>query len=117
MNPLTPSVQITLDKERNLILDLNAMVAFEKASGKTLFGAVTISAEYLRDMLWACLLAEDPAITPDDVGRLVSMGNLSYVTEKVSELLNLSLPESEGGEAGDPLPGSESGQSEDTTSD
>jgi len=99
-----PVVKITLDKERTLKLDLNAMVAYEEATGSNLldgsFLSSGMSAKELRTMLWACLLHEDDTLTEQQVGSWVNPANLVDITSKLDEAFEVSLPKSEGEETG-----------------
>lgn len=99
-NKVNPGVKITLDKERTLKLDLNAMVSFEEATGVSLmrgtFKSSKMSPRELRAMLWACLLHEDEALTEQQVGSWITVGNLMEITGKLNEAFEVSMPESEG---------------------
>jgi hypothetical protein len=102
-NKARPEVKITLDKERTLRFDLNAMVAFEDATGKSLmdgtFDSAMMSIRDLRAMLWACLLHEDDALTEKNVGSLIIPDNMLDVAAKLNEAFEVAMPESEGKEA------------------
>jgi len=101
-NKAKPGVKITLDKERTLKLDLNAMAAFEEATGKSLmdgkFHGSNMTPKDLRAMLWACLLHEDETVTEKQVGSWVTVTNLMEVTGKLNEAFEVDMPESEGKE-------------------
>ena len=80
------SVTITLDKERKLILNMRAMIAFEKATGKSwLKGEVDFDGLTLENyctLIWAMLLTDDPKLTLNQVIDMLdvfSMDNLSVV--------------------------------------
>lgn len=100
LNKANPGVTITLDKERVLKLDLNAMVTFEEATGKSLMGGTFKSKDMtprdLRAMLWACLIHEDEALTEQQVGSWITVSNLMEVTGKLNEAFEVAMPESEG---------------------
>ena len=103
-----PKVPITLDKKRHLLLDLNAMAAFEDATGKNImrgFGSAEMTAKDLRALLWACLLHEDENLTIEGAGRLIHTGNLDAVTESLGEAWSAAMPEAEEEQEseGDPL--------------
>lgn len=96
----TPSpshVTITLDRERRLVLDFNALEEIEKQ-----LGVSTLSAEFwkeflgnmtaakLRIVLWAALLCEDtenwtkPAtLTPQQVGAWITTANFKSAIEGI----------------------------------
>jgi hypothetical protein len=104
MNKAKPEVKITLDKERTLTMDLNAMVRFEQQTGKNLLSGDTfksISATDLRVLLWACLKGEDMELMQEQVGAMIHPGNMEYVSEVLSQMWNISMPEKD--EGSDPL--------------
>lgn len=97
---VNPEVPIVLDKERHLLFDLNAMVAFEDVTGKNLFKrgisaalAKNMSPTDLRTLLWACLIHEDETLTLKQVGGWVHFGNMLAIAAKVSEAFSVALPE------------------------
>ncbi len=94
-------VKITLDRERTLKLDLNAMVNFEEATGKSLFNFNTknISTKDIRALLWACLLRDNKDLTLEKVGELVTFDNLKMVSEKIQEVFITAFPEAKSDEA------------------
>lgn len=102
VNKANPRVKITLDKERILKFDLNAMVAFEEATGKSLmdgtFESSKMSIRDLRAMLFACLLHEDDALTEKQVGSLITPDNMLEVASKLNDAFEVAMPESEGKE-------------------
>jgi hypothetical protein len=88
-------VPIALDKQRQMVFDLNAFAAYEEATGKcfldtvaSLFTAVQesagdafalmrrISLVDVRALLWAALSQEDPSLTVQQVGKMVNPGNM-----------------------------------------
>ena len=107
-----PQVKVMLDRERTLVLDLNAMAAYCEATGKSfLRGEVDmakINEVELRALLWACLLTDDPGLTREQVGAMVNVGNMPGVAAKLFQAVTNSLPESEA--AGGKAPLSESQQ-------
>jgi len=85
---------IVLDKPRYLLLDLNAMVDFEKATGKRIWDlGDNISATDLRALLWASLRHEDTLLLPSHVGEMIHMGNLVEVGELLTEMITKNMPE------------------------
>lgn len=91
MKPIT----IELDKERSLLLDLNAMAEFEDATGKNMFKiGENFSARDLRAMLWACLVHEDEELTEKQVGKMITPDNIKYVEEKLGEVYEKQMPDS-----------------------
>ena len=92
-------VKIELDKERNLLLDLNAMAGFGEETGKNLFQiGENFSASDLRALLWACLIHEEPSLDPKDVGAMIHPGNMEYVQNKIEEVYSKQMPADEGKE-------------------
>lgn len=95
-NKAKPEIKITLDKERTLSFDLNAMVRFEQQTGKNILKTKTfneLNATDLRVLLWACLKGEDLELKQDQVGSMIHYGNFVYIEEKLSELWDISMPE------------------------
>ena len=87
-------VPIELDKPRRLLLDLNAMVNYQKATGKDLWeSGEKFSANDLRALLWVCLQHEEPTLTPIDVGKMVHTGNMKRVTETLMQVYSNAMPE------------------------
>lgn len=95
-----PGVKVTLDKERTLLLNLNAMVSFEEVTGVSLmkgtFKSSNMTPKDLRAMLWACLVHEDDTLTLEQVGSLVTVGNLMEITAKLNEAFEVAMPEKGG---------------------
>ena len=91
------TVSITLDRERNLKLDLNAMSEFEELTGKSLFtiGEALGQARYIRAMLFACMKSAKEEITLDEVGELIDMDNFEYLHSRLNLLMNKSYGEQE----------------------
>jgi len=106
-NKVRPGVKITLDKERTLKLDLNAMIAFEEATGKKFvdgsFGRGKMSPKDLRAMLWACLIHEDDVLTERQAGSLVTPSNMMEVVVKLNKAFEAAMPEKSEGEEIAPL--------------
>ena len=116
-----PMVTITLDRERSLRLDLNAIVEFEEAAGKRLaeIGNHPTPRD-IRILLWACLLDEDPDLTIRDVGRMVHPGSIQDITDAIGVAYGGAMPDPEPGNGTlknrrTRSTGSRSGRSADTT--
>lgn len=105
-NKAKPLVKVTLDKERTLKFDLNSMVAFEEATGKSLmdetFDSEDMSTKDLRAMLWACLLPEDDTLTEKQVGSFLTPDNMLEIISKLGETFDVAMP---GGKEAGPLVG------------
>jgi len=68
------SVSITLDKERNLLLDFNAIADAGEVAGKEVMEFITgesVSFPGMRALLWAGLKHEDPKLTVRATGDLI----------------------------------------------
>ncbi|MFA5439638.1 hypothetical protein [Dehalococcoides sp.] len=97
MPDIVKNIPITLDKVRNLRLDLNAMVAFEEATGKSVFKiGADMSARDIRALLWACLRHEDKGLTLEAVGQMVTSQNIPELNARLVEAFNAAMPEAEG---------------------
>jgi len=102
-----PEIPITLDKERHLLMDLNAMVAFEDATGKNIMQGLdpdSMTAKDFRALLWACLLHEDESLKIEDVGKMIHAGNMNELSEKIAQAWEVASPEARGDKS--PLAGS-----------
>lgn len=95
-NAVAPVVKITLDKERNLLVDLNAMAAFEEATGKSLMRGIDIGSVSMKDyraLIWACLIHEDEKLTVEKVGKMIHAGNMGEISELITKAFELAAPE------------------------
>lgn len=92
-------VSIQLDKQRNLRFDLNAMAAYEEATGKSAFSiGDDINAKSIRALLWASLIHEDEELTIEQVGSMIHTGNMTDITNKINQLVQSSTKTDEDGE-------------------
>lgn len=93
-NPASPHAVVHLDKKRRMALDLNAMVAFEEATGKQVqeLGA-GMSMSDMRVLLWACLLTDDPDVTLEQTGAFIHIKNLEKVSGILQNLYTDSAPD------------------------
>lgn len=88
-------VQVLLDKERELLFDLNAFACLEEEYGSLdevfdALGKGRIKA--LRAVIWAGLLHEDEKLTPRDVGKLLSLASLEDMMGLVNKAITQSIP-------------------------
>lgn len=100
---IVPTIEVELGGEsRRLLFDLNAFCTFKELSGKDLLlgGMDSFGVDEFRALLYSCLKHEDESLTLEQVGGWIHMGNISYVSERLSEIRKLSLPEPNGN---DPL--------------
>jgi len=83
-------ITITLDRERTLEFDTNAIVLAEKETGKNLLAIVkdlgspkTVRITDIRALLWAGASHEDPDLTIEAAGRLLKRANTRAVLEAI----------------------------------
>jgi len=84
-------VTIMLDKERHLLLDINAMVKFEEITGKRLFvegelKAKDLTAADFRALIWVMLIHEDKDFTLEQAGSLITIDNMPQLVSALEEL-------------------------------
>jgi hypothetical protein len=80
-------IAIELDKVRHLRFDLNAMSAYEDATGNSSFSiGDNINAKNIRALLWASLIHEDEDLTIKQVGHMIHPGNMTYITNKLNQI-------------------------------
>lgn len=95
------SLKVMLDRERILLLDLNAMVAFEDKTGKSMINSRTwdndLTARDIRALLWACLIHEDENLTLEEVGKMIRSDNMDVITQALFEAWGMAMPEKEEG--------------------
>lgn len=96
-NKVKPTISVQLDKPRNMALDLNAMIAYEKATGRSfLKGEVdleNIGLAEMRALLWAMLLTDDPTLTQEQVGGMITAGNIKQLAADLAIGLKAAMPE------------------------
>jgi len=80
---------------------MNALCELEEIYGSIDDALVAISKRKLKDIrtfLWAGLLENRELITQKEVGKMINMGNLVYVSEIITEAFSDDMPEAEEGE-------------------
>ena len=93
------SVTIKLGgKERKLYFDLGIMSEYEDLTGDNalqddIFNEIT-SKKLIR-MLFVVLKIDDPEITIDEIGKMVTGHNIKDILPKLIEAFNAGLPESD----------------------
>jgi hypothetical protein len=90
-----PGIKITLDRERTLSFSLNAMIRFEEVTGRNLLSGSfrgTTSTKELRTLLWVCLLDEDEDLMEEEVGKLITINNITEITRMLNQMIEVSLP-------------------------
>lgn len=91
---LVASVKITLDKVRSLWIDFNALILIEEILGGSVLSAEMWSNMKIRDLravLRAALLHEDPALTEEEVGKLVHIKNLKAVMNALGQAWTIAF--------------------------
>jgi hypothetical protein len=95
-NVKVKKIPVTLDKERNLVFDLNAFCELEDRFGSTkeAFAALDSgSMKAIRTMLWAGLVHEDESLTEKQVGSMISMNNIGDIANKIAEAMSEAMPD------------------------
>lgn len=88
-------VPIMLDKQRTLVMSMNAFCTAEEVLGFGLMSEIRFEEmRTVRALLWAGLIHESPALTLAEAGRLADLapGGWAYVGEKVAEAINAAQP-------------------------
>lgn len=91
-------ITITLDKERRLCFDFDAMIAFEGITGRNTLQENLMRGFNARDaraFLYVCFKVDDKIITLDDVGKMINKNNIETVVSKCIEAYKKSTPEVE----------------------
>lgn len=104
MSPLDLIITLELDRPRHLKLDYNALCRVEKAAGLSVFNQRIwnqITATLLRTILWAGLVWEDPSLTEDAVGDLITAGSFPQIMAGIGDLSKAVFSDPE---VKDPLP-------------
>lgn len=99
MSKISKTVKINLDKPRTLLLDMNAMIAFDNVTGLNYLefsrNLKNASAKELRALLWCMLIHEDRELTIDEVGAMVTKDNLQDVFIALLTAQMINMPEAE----------------------
>jgi len=100
------AVPIELDRPRGLKFDLNAFAELEDKFGSmdAAFQAMQKgSLKAARTLLWAGLLHEDETLTERQVGRMVTLANMSGIMDNITSALTAAMPDGdEVANTGDP---------------
>ena len=93
--------KVMLDKERNLIYDLNAFEELEELYGSLdgafiAFGSGTHKIRNLKRFLFAGLVHEDEALTVKSVGKLIGYSNVEEITDRVMAAVTVAMAEDDG---------------------
>lgn len=96
-SPVLPKVKLELAGHVfNLQFTFNALAHLEAATGVNSFKVVdflNIDATRLRAMLWAAILTDQPDVTLEDVGNLLTYSDIQDVYSKLLEAWTGSRPE------------------------
>lgn len=99
---LVPEVKLVVGEEEYILaIDNHAIKKWEEVSGKDMMvaGEVPETAPEVITLFWAAALKHHPEITQEDIDHILHPGNLAQVAEVLTELLSVSMPKPEGGEA------------------
>jgi hypothetical protein len=90
-------ITITLDRERELRLDFNAMSEFENLTGNSLFtiGDKMQEARNIRALLFVCMKSANEDVTLEQVGSMLNMGNFDKVNVALNKLMTVSYGDQE----------------------
>lgn len=91
-------IPIVLDKPRTIVFDLNSFAELEEKYGdiqEVMDNMASGSIKALRLLLWAGLIHEQETLTPKDVGRLITFGDVPALTEMIEMALASSRPDKE----------------------
>ena len=89
---------LDLDKKRAYDINLNALINFEEATGKSLMkmkAGDEFSLKDIRALLWAGL-NEFEEISLEEAGGLVNINNIEKVSKQIMEVYENSIPKSKG---------------------
>ena len=106
-----PSVSITLDIERHMRIDINAMALFQRTTGKDLISTlpkpkrgengellpadqqndVPIDWSDLLTTFWVSLQWEDTSLTVEEAGILMSLAPIDEIVKKLMESIDVGM--------------------------
>ena len=105
------SIQIILDKPRNLIFDLNAFEELENIystldEALDAFSKDPQKIKHLKNFLFAGLVHEDDSISPKIVGTMIGYENLTDIVNMIWSAITHALPDPKEGNdtVGESLP-------------
>jgi len=102
-NMLDKGVKIELDRVRYMRFDLNALVELQEEFGDVIevfqSGLQKQDFKVIRKLLHVSLLDDDGegGLTEHEVGRLITMNNLTLVIDALSQSLSASVPQDDEG--------------------
>ena len=91
-------IEIMLDKPRHLVLNLNVVRDFEKATNKNFWELGVLTGTDSAALLWASLRQEEGAelLTPHDVGKMAPASRWKEIDEKLAALIAQAKPKVKG---------------------
>jgi len=95
MGKIQGGTTLDLDKERKFTINLNALINFEKASGKNpmeIKEGDVFSLADVRALLWAGL-NEHEELTIEEAGKLIDTSNMAEVSRKIMSVYEGSMPD------------------------
>lgn len=103
-------IKIMLDKERNLLFDLNAFEELEEIYGDlaTAFKSFEEDKKQIKNVknfLCAALKYEDETLTPAKIGTMIDYSNLTKIIGMIWDGIVNNIPDSEDGAEGVENPG------------
>jgi hypothetical protein len=96
-HPTEPEAKILLDRERTMRMDFNALAIFREITGKVWGSSDDDDPAAARALLYSLLKDEDPALTLQQVGRMMHPGNAAYIRDRLEELARIASPPPEEG--------------------
>ena len=94
------TVEIQLDKTRNLRMGLGAMKRIQELTGDNpwdgnVWGNLSRDTNKLAVWLWQCLRHEDPELTLEQVEEMdgTELSNIPYIIDRLGMLWGFSMPE------------------------
>lgn len=93
MSNQVTSVTYTLDRPRNFVFDLNAMVELEGVYGSYQEAKDALKSGKIKDVmtwLWAGFVHEEQTLTVRDMGRILSATDPDVIAKLGDELLSVA---------------------------
>lgn len=107
-NLALPEIEINIDKPRKFRLDFFALCKLEQKIGKSALRAIEWNDLGLHEtslLVWAGLLSDDPSLTYEDVGRLMSvpgaMKQFAEIKSRVMSGIEAAVPPAQGNAEGE----------------
>ena len=95
----TPSpVTISMDVERHLLYDLNALEELENIYGELGIALNSLASDrqkikHIKNFIYAGLLHEDSTITPEKVAKMIGYHGLTVITDQIWQAFGQDLPD------------------------